>query len=259
MASLRAIASTPRRGAVEAATLVGLYRLQSARGISLPAKSAPQQPAPHRSGDLCGNPPSRCPERLAQRRLGVRVDSLAVPAQDPFRRDLPELPSRRTQAQQWVHSQPLLPRVVIARGAERVSGYEDALLGPPQGNFLPEAAVADGDELERPDRLAGDDIVRHPEACRQLRAGAVVTVEQLDHSRGNADRADPILHTVPVDRIDQPDVPACDERMRAALEELVDDPAEAAVELVAPADSHSGESTGTPYGASASATTGSAR
>jgi hypothetical protein len=33
--------------------------------------------------------------------------------------------------------------------------------------------------------------------------------------------------------------------VRAALHELVDDPAEAAVELVAETDSHPGESTGT--------------
>jgi hypothetical protein len=45
--------------------------------------------------------------------------------------------------------------------------------------------------------------------------------------------------------------------MRAALQELVDDPAQAAVELVTEAGVHAGDSTGTPYAASAAATMGS--
>ena len=76
------------------------------------------------------------------------------------------------------------------------------------------------------------------------RAVAVVPVEQLKHARRSSRRADSLLDTFPVDRVYDPDAAVLDERVRATLHELRDDPAEAAVELVA--ESHSGERTGTP-------------
>ena len=76
-------------------------------------------------------------------------------------------------------------------------------------------------------------------------AVAIVPVEQLDHARRCAGCADPLLDSLAVNGIGYPDAASHDQGVRATLHELVDDPAEAAVELVAEADSHPGESTGT--------------
>jgi hypothetical protein len=64
-------------------------------------------------------------------------------------------------------------------------------------------------------------------------AVAVVAVEQLQDARRCACRADPLLDTFPVDGIDDPDATVFDDGVRAPFHELVDDPAEATVELVA--------------------------
>lgn len=174
------------------------------------------------------------------------MNPFAVTAEDPFRRQSLELTSGWAQTQERVHGEPLVWRVEVARRPERVCGHQHTGLRPPERDFFPEPAVADGDEVERRDRLTRYDVERYTKTRGQRRAVTVVPVEQLDHSGGRAGRAHTILHTVAVDGVDQPDVVADDERVGAAFEELVDDPAEAAVELVAPADSHSGEITGTP-------------
>lgn len=135
---------------------------------------------------------------------------------------------RRPQTQQRVHSQALPAGAEVVGSTERIGTDEDAPLGPPEGNLLPAALVVNGQELERPDSLLRDDVMRHAEAVRQLRAVAVVPVEQLDHAGGSAGTRDQLV----VERIDQPGLPVEDERVRAALHELVGDPAEAAVELV---------------------------
>ena len=57
---------------------------------------------------------------------------------------------------------------------------------------------------------------------------------------------DTILELFRFERIDQPDAAVGDERVRAALQELVGDPAESVGEFVAEAELHRGESTGTP-------------
>lgn len=86
--------------------------------------------------------------------------------------------------------------------------------------------------------------MRDTEAARKLGTVPIVSIEQLDDTRGLAGGADPVLDAVAGDRIDQPDATVDDEGMRAALHELVDDPPEAGVELVA--DAHSAELTDTP-------------
>jgi hypothetical protein len=78
------------------------------------------------------------------------------------------------------------------------------------------------------------------------RAVAVVPVEQLEDARRSARCADSLLDPFSVDRVYDPDAAVLDERVRATLHELRDDPAEAVVELVAKSDSHRGERTGTP-------------
>ena len=76
-------------------------------------------------------------------------------------------------------------------------------------------------------------MVTNTESAGERRAVAVVPVEQLDHARGSTGRPNAVLDAVPVDWVDHPDAPVHDEGMRAALHELVDDPAEAVVELIA--------------------------
>jgi hypothetical protein len=135
---------------------------------------------------------------------------------------------RRPQAQERMHSEALAAGAEVVGSAERVGADEDAPLGPPEGNLLPAAPVTHGQELERPDSLPRDDVMRHAEAVRQLRTIAVVSVEQLDHARRSAGTRDQLV----LEWIDQPGLPVDGERVRAALHELVGDPAEAAVELV---------------------------
>ena len=73
-----------------------------------------------------------------------------------------------------------------------------------------------------------------------------MAVEQLEHAGRLAGRADSLLDAVAGEGIDQPDTATCDERVRAAFPELVHDPAEADVELVAEPDTHNSDTTGTP-------------
>ena len=88
-------------------------------------------------------------------------------------------------------------------------------------------------------------MVPDTELSREGGAVAVVAVEQLDDAGRCPGRTDSFLDPVSFDRIDHPDAAVVDERVRAPLHELVDDPAEASLELVAEPDSHPAESTGT--------------
>jgi len=141
--------------------------------------------------------------------------------------------------------QPLVSRTEVRRGAEHVGADEHTVVGPPERDFLPGTAVLDVDAGERTERAVRDEVVADAELSGEFCAGAVVPVEQLDHACRGAGRPDALLDALPVDRVDHPDAAVHDEGVRAALHELVHDPAEAAVELVAEADSHPGESTGT--------------
>src|SRR5947208_2772983 len=76
----------------------------------------------------------------------------------------------------------------------------------------------------------------HPEPSGKAGAVAVVPVEQLEHAGRSAGRSDALLNAIPVDRIDHPDAAVHDDGVRAALHELVGDPAETAVKLVAEAE-----------------------
>ncbi len=89
-------------------------------------------------------------------------------------------------------------------------------------------------------------MVANTQACGKGRAITVVAVEQLEHAGGSSRRADAFLDAIAVDRVDHPDAAVRHESVRAALHELRDDPAEAAVELVAEPDSHPGERTRMP-------------
>ena len=89
-------------------------------------------------------------------------------------------------------------------------------------------------------------MVTHTKSGSEGRAVTIVAVEQLEHTGWRAGRADALLDTDPVHRVDHPDATVHDESVRGALHELGDDPAEAAGELVAKSDFHPGERTGTP-------------
>ena len=88
-------------------------------------------------------------------------------------------------------------------------------------------------------------MVADAETSSQGGAIAVVAIEQLKNTGRCAGRPDTFLDAVAIECVDHPDAAIHDEGVRAALHELVHDPAEAHVELVAEADSHPGESTAT--------------
>ena len=144
-----------------------------------------------------------------------------------------------------MHGQPLVAGPVVRRSAEHVGADEHAVVGPPERDLVPGVAVPDGDAGERAHRPLRNDVVPNTEPGGESGAVAIVPVEQLQDARRCTCSADALLDTVPVDGIDRPDAAVVDERVRATLHELVDDPPEAAVELVAERDSHPGESTGT--------------
>jgi hypothetical protein len=135
-----------------------------------------------------------------------------------------------------MHCEPLVAGPVVRRGAEHVGADEHAAAGPPEGNLVPGAAVLDGDEGERAQRPLRNDVVPDTEPDGEGGAVAVVPVEQLQDTRGCACSADPLLDTFPIDGIDDPGAAVFDEDMRATFHELVDDPAEPTVELVAEPD-----------------------
>jgi hypothetical protein len=83
-----------------------------------------------------------------------------------------------------------------------------------------------------------NDVVPDTEPSGKGSAVPVVTVEQLQDARRCACSTDPLLDTFTVDGIDHPDAAVVDEGVRAPFHELVDDPTEASVELVAERDLH---------------------
>src|SRR5438445_3163733 len=136
-------------------------------------------------------------------------------------------------------AEPVVPRNEVSDPPEHVGDDEHAAFRPPQRHLLPHRRFQRDDELERSDRLPGDGVQRHAEPVGDPPRVAVVPIEQLDDAGGPACLPNALLHSLRVDRIDHPHGAVRDERVRAALQELVrDDPAEAAVELVAEADRH---------------------
>lgn len=142
--------------------------------------------------------------------------------------------------------EPLVAGTEVARRAERIATDEDAKFGPPERDLLPPATHSERNQLEGREARGGHHVMRNAEARCNFCTVTVVPVEQLQDARRLAGGADPVLHAVGQERIDHPDAPVHDERVRAARHELVDDPTKATVELVAEAHSHSAELTGTP-------------
>ena len=121
----------------------------------------------------------------------------------------------------------------VVHRPERIGADQHTSLGPPEGDFLPPAPQPDRNELEGRHARGRHDVMRHAETLRQLGAVSVMPVEQLQDPRRLAGGPDPVLHAVAEERIDRPDAAGGDEHVRTARHELVHDPTEAAVELVA--------------------------
>jgi len=132
-----------------------------------------------------------------------------------------------------VNPERLIACVEVVHRPERIGADEDTWLGPPERDFLPTAPHPDWNELEWRRARGGYDMVRHAETLRQLGAVSVMPVEELQDPGRLAGGPDPILHAVAEKWIDRPNAAAGDERMRTARHELIHDPTEAAVELVA--------------------------
>ena len=130
----------------------------------------------------------------------------------------------------------LIARVEVVHRPERIGANEHTSLGPPEGDFLPPAPHPDRNELEWRQARGGYEVVRHAETLRQLGAVSVMPVEELQDPGRLAGGPDPILHAVAEERIDRPDAAGGDEHVRTARHELIHDPTEAAVELVAEPD-----------------------
>src|SRR5438270_7930120 len=120
----------------------------------------------------------------------------------------------------------------IGGTAERVGADEDTPLRPPQRHLAPAPLHANSDELERAERLFRHFFMSNAETIRDCGAVARVAVEQLDHPRRSPGSTDPLLDACVGHRVDDPHLPVGDERVRAALHELVLDPAEPVLELV---------------------------
>ena len=148
-----------------------------------------------------------------------------MPAEDHLRLDVE---ARRADPEQRMHAEALAAGAEVVDGSDGVRAEQDTPIGPPERHFLPATARAYRQELERPEPLPGDDMMRNAEAVRERGAIAIVTVQQLD----DCGRCSCASERLVVEGIDQPPLPAGQERVAAALHELVGDPTEAAVELV---------------------------
>src|SRR5919198_6722351 len=93
----------------------------------------------------------------------------------------------------------------------------------------------DSDRVERPTGNAVERrlVARDAESLGERGRVAPVPVEELDHAGRLAERADPLLDSRRVDRVEDPDPVLRTERVRATREPLVLEPAEAPVGLVA--------------------------
>jgi hypothetical protein len=135
-----------------------------------------------------------------------------------------------------MNPEPLVAGEEVVHRPERIAADEYTSLGPPEGDFLPPAPHPDRNELERRHARGGYDVMRHAETLRQLAAVSVMAVEQLKDPGRLAGGPDAILHADAENRIDRPDAVGGDEHVRTARHELVDDPTDAALELVAEPD-----------------------
>ena len=154
---------------------------------------------------------------LAHGVRGVLVHAGSVADEDVRRLDR-EQPARRREPQERRDREPLAPRAVVRRGAERVGAHERAEVREPERHLVPALPLQHGDHLERRAcrREVRDDVMRHAESAGDACAVAAVPIEQLHDGCGLTERANALERLVVVDRIDQPDPAARGERVRGS-------------------------------------------
>src|SRR5829696_9179785 len=142
---------------------------------------------------------------------------------------------RRPEAEQRMDAELLARSPEVADGAECVGHDESAKLRDPGRDLLPETRARERDDLERRgrDSLHRNGVVGDAQRRGDIRAVARVAVEQLDDARGLAELRDSLDCGRPQDGIEDPDLTAALERVGAAPDPLLRDPAEAVLELVA--------------------------
>jgi len=99
-----------------------------------------------------------------------------------------------------MHGQPFVAGAEVVGGTEHVGADEHGCFRPPQRDLFPVSPRQDRQELERPDRPLGHDMMWDAEPVRDGDAVAVMPVEQLDDTGDVFELIDPGV----VDRIDQP-------------------------------------------------------
>jgi hypothetical protein len=142
----------------------------------------------------------------------------------------------RCQAQQRMDAELFAAGAEVAERAERIADDEHAALGPPERDLPPEREADNASDLER---AAGNTVERgHVErnavARGELRAVSAVAVDELNDAGWRAEGPDPLVESLALDGVDEPDTPVVDERVRGAEEvaRLGRDPADAGVELL---------------------------
>ncbi len=163
------------------------------------------------------------------------VEALAVSAEHMLGREAPQS-KRREEPQQRVDRQALARSAVVPGRADRVGDDEDALIEE-RRDLTPAPAPHDLHRRD-PGGSARSHVQRHAQPLGDLRAIASVPVEKLDDAPRLAERSDSVVEPIGVEHVEQPDLPAVEDRVRRSLHELglVGLPAEAGFELVD--DSH---------------------
>ena len=141
----------------------------------------------------------------------------------------------REESEEGVHAERLALRPEVAEAAEGVSANEHALLGEPEGDLSPEAALDDREDDERRVLEVGEGRLVEPHA-EALGDGGVITrvaIEELDHGCGRAERRDALVEAGTVDHVREPDAASGEHGVSGARELVVlENPLEAVLELV---------------------------
>ena len=176
-----------------------------------------------------------------QRRSRVlAVVALAVAEEQVPGLHVAQRSSWRKEAQERMHSERLVRGTEVADAAEGVSGDQDSLGREPERDLAPRRQAHDLSHLERRTwhTVERSHVERDAQAPGDGHTVTAVTVEQLHDACGLAERPDPLVDAVPVDRISDPDTLPGQHCVRGTLEELVGHPAEAVLELVEEPDLH---------------------
>jgi hypothetical protein len=143
---------------------------------------------------------------------------------------------RRPESEQRMNAEPFASGPEVRSRADRLRADEDALARKPEGDLVPARDVQNARDLEGRARDPGEgrDVERDTEPRCDSRAVPVVAIEQLDDAGRLAEASDALVDAGPVDRIENPDLPARRDRMRRAAAQLRlrRRPADAAFELV---------------------------